>query len=266
MKEIRKYPVYPSDLDRLRAFRQVAEHLAHCNYTERLGYCKSQRFILYVNENRSIHAGSFAEFLQVLEEHRHALPLWVHSHWHTQKSEDVMCGIDIRRGNLEVSAEADDLNTMAALHDRVRDIFSASAPQPEKAPYLSRYDLKKSVFVAHRFDDTGKAVAGLLMTFLRRLGYDVAEGGGYEARDIPEKVADRIRSQDIFLCLATPGDSSWILSEAAFAKALRKYVIILCQEGVEFNKGIVGADHEYLSFACGNVEKVYCDLLYALPT
>ena len=69
-------------------------------------------------------------------------------------------------------AEADDLNTMAALHDKLRDIFRASPPQPEKSPYLSRYDLKKSVFVAHRFDDTGKTVAGLLMTFLRRLGFD----------------------------------------------------------------------------------------------
>lgn len=122
------------------------------------------------------------------------------------------------------------------------------------------------MFVAHRFDDTGKNIAELLMTFLRRLGFEVAEGAGYEARDIPEKVADRIRSQDVFLCVATPGDSSWMLSEAAFAKALGKYVIILCQKGVEFNKGIVGSDHEYLSFPGSSVEKVYCDLLYALPT
>jgi ribosome maturation factor RimP len=104
------------------------------------------------------------------------------------------------------------------------------------------------------------------MTFLRRLGFDVAEGAGYEARDIPEKVGDRIRSQDIFLCVATPGDSSWLLSEAAFAKALGKHVIILCQADVEFNKGIIGSEHEYLSFPRGNVEKIYCDLLYALPT
>jgi hypothetical protein len=110
MKEIRKYPVYPSDLDVLRAFRQVAEYLTCCNYTEHPGYCRNERFIVFVNENRSIHAGSFAEFLQALEEHPHALPLWVHSHWHTQKSENVMCGIEISQGNLEVSAEADDLN------------------------------------------------------------------------------------------------------------------------------------------------------------
>lgn len=259
-------PVYPSDLDMLKAFRQVAEHLARCNYSERLGYCQNQRFVLHVHENRSIHAGSFCEFLEVLDKHPRALPLGVHSHWQTQKLEDVMCGIDVSRRSLEVSAEAADLNTMAALHDKVRDIFDASAPQPEKSPYLSRCDIKKSVFVAHRFDEAGKAVAERLMSFLRRLGYDVAEGAGYEARDIPGKVADRIRSQDIFLCLATQGDTSWLLSEAAFAKAMEKYLIILCQEGVQFNKGILGSDHENLSFARGNVEKVFCDLLYALPT
>ncbi len=265
MQEFRTYPVYPSDLDVYGAFGQVAEYLAQCKYTEYRSLCPNERFTLDLNQNRSVGARTFVEFLQVLEKHPHALPLLVHSHWKTQKGENVMCGIDIRRTNLTVSAEAEDLNTMAALHDKVRDIFRASAPEPERSPHLSRYDLKKSVFLAHRFDDSGKTVAGSLKVFLQRLGFDVAEGAGYEARDIPQKVADRIRSQDIFLCVATPGDSSWTLSETAFAKALNKYVIILCQDGVAFNKGIVGADHEYLSFPKDNVEKAYCDLLYALP-
>jgi hypothetical protein len=265
MKEIRKYPVYPSDLDILSSFKQVAEHLSKCGYTEHQGHCQNERFVLHVTENRSIYAGSFHEFLQILEKHPRALPLWVHSHWQSGKSEDVMCGIEVHPGRLEVSAEARDLNIMAALHDKVRDVFGASAPRPDKSPYLSRNDLKKSVFVAHRFDDKGEAAAQPLMTFLRRLGFEVAEGAGYEARDIPTKIAERIRSQEILMCLATPGDLSWILSEVAFAKGLGKYVVVLCQEDVKFPRGIVGADHEYLPFPPGNIEKTYSDLLYALP-
>ncbi len=266
MKEIRTYPVYPSNLDVPAAFAQVGEHLAHSKYDEHLGYCSSQRFSVQVSEHRSIHAGSFAEFLRVLQQHPQGVPLTVHSHWQNKKREDIMCGITVERNMLRVEIEASDLNTMAGLHDRVRELFHASVPQPDKSPALSRYPLKKSVFVAHRFDDGGKAAADALVRFVRRLGFGVTEGEGYEAGDIPEKVADRIRSQDIFICLVTAGDPSWILSEASFAKALGKYVVILRQQDVVFNKGIIGSDYEHLSFPDGSIEKAYCDLLYALPS
>ena len=177
-----------------------------------------------------------------------------------------MCGIEVHRGELKVSVETEDLNTMAAMHERIREIFQASTPPPEKSPSLSRYDLKKSIFLAHRFDDDGNRTAGLLSTFLRRLGFDLLEGSGYEARDIPAKVADRIRSQDIFVCVATTGDLSWILSELGFAKGLGKYLIVLCEDTVDFNKGIIGADYEYIPFPQGCIEKTYSDLLYALPS
>jgi hypothetical protein len=98
-----------------------------------------------------------------------------------------------------------------------------------------------------------------------RLGFDVLEGEGYETRDIPGKVADRIKSQDIFILLATPGDTSWILGEAAYAKALNKYLIILVQDNVALKKGIIGTDHEHISFPNGNTEKAFDDFLYALP-
>ena len=49
----------------------------------------------------------------------------------------------------------------------------------------------------------------------RPRGFDILEGSGYEARDIPDKVAEKIMSQDIFICLVTPGDTLWILSETA---------------------------------------------------
>jgi len=121
------------------------------------------------------------------------------------------------------------------------------------------------VFLAHRFDEQGRAYAEVVVRFLRLLGFEVLQGEGYEARNIPEKVADRIRSQDIFLCIVSDGDASWILSEAAFAKGLSKYVIILRQEDVPFKKGIIGVDYEHLTFPKGSMEKAFTDLLYALP-
>jgi hypothetical protein len=81
MKEIRRYRVFPSDLIWHPAFRDVAPHLAECKYTEHLGWCPNDRFILNIGQDRSIHAKSFAEFLKVLEKQPSALQLWVHFHW-----------------------------------------------------------------------------------------------------------------------------------------------------------------------------------------
>ena len=110
------------------------------------------------------------------------------------------------------------------------------------------------VFLAHRFDDEGTVTAAILGRFLRRLGYDVKEGEGYEARDIPSKVSERISSQDIFICIATKGDHAWILSEAAYAKALKKYIILMCRDDTTFNKGILGQNYEHMTCPSGFVE------------
>jgi hypothetical protein len=70
----------------------------------------------------------------------------------------------------------------------------------QKSPSLSLYiyDLKKTFFLAYRLDDTGKVISASLGTFLRRLGFDVSEGSGYEARDIPENVADNRISSSVW--------------------------------------------------------------------
>jgi hypothetical protein len=121
------------------------------------------------------------------------------------------------------------------------------------------------VFLAHRFDDRGKAAADALGRFLRCLGFEVREGEGYEAREIPAKVSDRIAATDTFICVVTQGNHSWILSEISFAKGLKKRVLLLCEEGVAFNGGILGKDYEYIPFPPGLIEKAFTGILAALP-
>ncbi len=57
----------------------------------------------------------------------------------------------------------------------------------------------------------------------------------------------------------------WILSEAAYAKGKNKYIIIICQDDITFNKGIIGGDYEHLTFPKDLIEKCFSDLVYALP-
>lgn len=137
--------------------------------------------------------------------------------------------IYLAKSSLSVSVRSDDLDVISSVHDNLRDCFHASNPHQDQIQRLSKYGLKKSIFLAHRFDEIGNEIFAIVSRFLSRLGFEVKEGSGYETKGIPDKVAAKINNQDMLICLVTRGDSSWILSEVAYAKAKNKYPIILCQ-------------------------------------
>jgi hypothetical protein len=267
MQEDREYSVYPSNLDVWGAFNEYNEYLK-----ENKWYSKPERkspdfpqFKVEVNDRRRFYASDFDEFLRLLKKYPYSMPLTVHSNWNKGVKTSFSAVIYINKAELRVYVSSDDLELISAIHDKIKECFHASDPDQEQVDRLSKYNLKKSIFLAHRFDDYGNSIAGNLNRFLLRLGFDVKEGSGYEAKDIPDKVREKIASQDIFICLGTPGDSTWIISEAATAKALIKYLIIICQEKVDLTKGIIGEDFEHLTFPEGFIEKCFSDLVYALP-
>lgn len=265
MEDSRQYNVYPSDLDVPGAFARYKAFLDTRGYTGGAVTTSSHVFKLCVSPYRKLIAADFGEFLSLLQRYPHSLPIEVHTTW--KRDSDIWFAnyIYLSKSDLSVSVKSDDLDVISSVHDNIRDCFQASNPHHDQLERLSKYALKKSVFVAHRFDEVGNDTAATLTKFLSRLGFDIKEGAGYETRDIPDKVARKIDSQDIFICLVTPGDASWILSEAAYAKAKNRYLILVCQDGVTFNKGIVGGDYEHLAFPKSRIEKCFSDLIYALP-
>jgi hypothetical protein len=265
MRETRQYKVYPSDLKLREAFEGLLTHMKRCGYAENQQACDNVKYNVELKDSRSLETRDYTEFVEILGRFPVVANLIAHSHWDTGKSGDLGCIVLLRPSSLSITVESTDLNVLAGTHDVIRQLFSASNPTQDRSPQLNRWDLKKSIFLAHRFDQEGNLVAATLSRFLTLLGFDVLEGMGYEAREIPAKVAERISKQEIFICVATAGDHSWILSEASFAKGVGKYLVILCENGVSFNKGILGSDYEYISFPTNYIEKAYCDLLYALP-
>jgi hypothetical protein len=265
MEDSRTYSVYPSDLNILMAFRNFKDYLVSNGYEGGKKTHESHTFRLEVSPYRALLASEFDEFLKLLERFPISLPIEVHTTWKKKNNIGFANYIYISKSKLTVSVNSDDLDIISAIHDKLKEFFQASNPHQEHIERLSKYDLKKSIFLAHRFDEYGNRSAEIVNRFLRRLGFDVKEGSGYEAKDIPDKVASKIISQDIFICLVTPGDVNWILSEAAYAKGKNKYIVIICQEDVTFNKGIIGGDYEHLSFPRNNIEKCFSDLVYALP-
>ena len=266
MRDSRDYSVYPSDLNVLSSFQKAEEYLSRNQFEEDPNsYCSNIRYRLDLSQSRTLEAKDFREFMELLKQFPSSMPIEMHGHFINKKEDKVAFIITIRKSNIKVIIEADDLNLISAFHEKAREFFQASNPLEEHPKPISRYGLKKSAFLAHRFDDIGNDISARLTTFLSRLGFQVLEGSGYEGKDIPDKVMTKIRTQDIFICIVTPGETSWILSEAVTAKALNKYLILICQEGTEFKKGIIGQDYEYLEFPADNIEKIYSQLLYTLP-
>ena len=265
MRDIRRHYVYPSNLDIPNAFSEMANYFKECGYKQSLGVCHNDGHYIEINASRSLQGRNFSDILKIFKEYPNPLSVHIHSHWKSKKI-DFMWGIDFNQSGISFDIEAEELNFLEGVHEQSRHIFQAYLSEPEKSPYLSQMNLKKTIFLAHRFDEHANLTRDRLCVFLRRLGFDVKEGEGYEDRDIPKKVIDRICTQDIFLCLVTPGDTSWITSEVAFAKAHGKYIIFLCEEGTDFKKGIIGTDYEHITFSKTTVEKSFSELLYALPT
>jgi len=266
MRDIRRYSVYPSNLNMLESFDKLDNFLKSFNFEEEVGKCGNSNCKIRINSERSIQANDYEEFMKILVEYPQALPIDIHSHFKNAKNDTVGIIMTVETSGASVIIESDDLHLISSFHDKIKNIFQLLNPKEELEKKVSKYNLKKSIFLAHRFDNMGNEYSRIMIRFLSSIGFKVLEGSGYESRDIPSKVLDKIKQQDIFICLVTPGNHSWILSEASTAKALNKYIVIICQANTQFDKGILGQDFEYISFPEGFIEKIFADIIYALPS
>jgi hypothetical protein len=178
MQEDREYSVYPSDLDVFEAFKSFDEYLKSNGYNPIGQKSAKQSLIIYDGEFRRLHAEDFDEFMRTLGKHPRALPIYLHYYWNKGKENGFSTIINIKKSGLEVCVRSDDLDIVSSIHYRIKTIFKASNPLEETAERLSKYGLKKSIFLAHRFDEYGNKVAINVNTFLRRLGFNVLEGSG----------------------------------------------------------------------------------------
>jgi hypothetical protein len=111
--------------------------------------------------------------------------------------------------------------------------------------------LRRSVFIAHAFDDSGRSYAFQLTKFLSLLKFEVATGNGFSPESISNKVKRRLNAQGIAVAiLSRKEDMAWLIQEMAGADMKGKPLIVLFEEGVEFKPGLLG-DLEYIRFGEG---------------
>jgi hypothetical protein len=262
MEENRIYSVYPSNLDIIGAIKQFDEYLAKAGYKPNKK-SEGSKLSLQIDPYRWLNAESWAEFIDLFERYPSALPSFNFG-WTKKGNIWIAAAVTVFESKLLISVNSDDPDRVAGLHETLKTFFKASNPPVSHKP-IGRYNLKRSIFVAHRFDDRGNEVAGIISKYCSLLGFEVKDGIGYESRVIPDKVTERIQSQDIFIVIFTQGKHDWLISEMSYAKGLNKYLIVLAEGSLEIAKGIVGSDFEHISFPSDNLYKCLMDLLYVLP-
>lgn len=263
MNDSRTYTIFPSNLD-------LSKTLASClDVPAELGFSESShgnsRFSLELGKHRRLSSSSAAEFRGILPRFSNPTSVRIYACYVKDETTRIEIGIAYRPNSVEIDVDSSEIERIEHIHSRLQEIFKASYPKIERSPELDKWNLKKTVFLAHRFDTYGNELAARLRLFLRRCGFSVLEGEGYEAQNIPEKVSSRIDQQDILIALLTPGSHVWVTSEASYAKGRNKFIVFLCESGATVEKGIFGQDYEHLEFPKDNVEKSFSGLLYTLP-
>jgi hypothetical protein len=264
MEEGRIYKIFPSNLDIVSAIKQFDEHLTKAGYEPDKRKVEGRQLSLQVDPYRRLNAETWPEFIDLLKRYPSSLPSFNFG-W-LKRNEDIWiaAAVTVSESKILISVKSDDHDRVTGLHDVLKTVFHASSPPISHKP-ISMYNLKKSIFIAHRFDERGNEIASIINKYCSLLGFEVKDGMGYENRMIPDKVTERIESQDIFIVIFTQGKHDWLISEMAYAKGKDKYLIVLADESVDISKGIVGSDFEHISFPSKNPYKCLIDLLYVLP-
>jgi hypothetical protein len=142
--------------------------------------------------------------------------------------------------------------------------FLGLEPEPIKEAEPETPSLARTVFIAHRFDETAGSLADKLARFLELLGFSVVTGRSYAPKSIAEKVRQRLSDQAVIFVILTAGsDATWLTQESILAETTGKPLILLKATDAEFKPGLL-SDHEYVPFQSPHIEAAFIAVLEGL--
>lgn len=125
---------------------------------------------------------------------------------------------------------------------------------------------KDKIWIGYPFNKQGEDYKGDLEEFFSLFDFKVITGKKYSGESVKDKVRRRIKSQDLVVQIWSKkedDDYTWIRDEGVGASFLEKPLIILKEEGLEINTGILG-DIEYITFPEGHISEAFIQLIYGL--
>jgi len=161
-----------------------------------------------------------------------------------------------------VAVSSENLDLVESAHNMIGREFQLSNPAVPVGDRAREKWLNPTVFVAHHFDETGKAYYASLAKFLALLGFDVKEGSTYSTETVPTKVRKLIDRQDILVAVVSGNDThDWLTAESSYALGKGKHVVPMVEEGTSYKATIHGEDLQQIRFPAGQIEKTFIPLL-----
>jgi len=218
----------------------------------------TQRIIAYENSE-------FRDTLRILDEPIISLDARIKCVYLVKHLKGVECGgapfiFEYRPNQIMVILGRNTLQNINKSFSAIEETLSLKI---DKQPQI-RSDMvprKRTAFVAHAFDQTGRSYAYELVKFLNLLGFQVSTGEGFSPIGISKKVKERLASQEIVIIIISQKENStWLIQEAAGASFIGKPLFILLAEGTEYKAGIHG-DLEFIEFPAGTISTSFTSLL-----
>jgi hypothetical protein len=146
------------------------------------------------------------------------------------------------------------------LLDTLTEFLGLLPLEPLPAPR----SLRKTGFIAHRFDKHGTECAERLTRFLELLGFAIVTGRTFSPRPIAEKVRGLITGQELLFVILTPGtDDTWLTQEPMVGESKDKPLFLLKQNDFSYKPGLLG-DREYIPFVPDYIESTFIPILEGL--
>lgn len=258
MKRINTYHIWPRDLDFSSKLPTIIEFAHLRGYAE--SDFESHRVIF--SRYETVATRNFNELVSLIRKRPRFQSLSITLNLLNENKDKISFEMRFSEINFQIEISAEDDDVVVAMHNTVREDFGLQNP-PVPVPEGGRpKNLHATVFLGRHFDECGNEVGSLVRRFVSLLRFEVSEADEYRAMPIPEKVKLLIARPDIYLGIVTGNrDHGWIVAESSYAAALGKQIILLVEEGTEFNPTLQGHDFEQIRFPKGQVEKAFIKLM-----
>ena len=196
---------------------------------------------------------------------------------------DAMVVMSIPSGDIVMDFMAETSDCLTALIGSVEDVLRLQKSEKDSIPsppsFWDDLDMlqqrvavlekardaqsqRLTCFLSLRFEEKSRAHAEKIKKLLALLNVGVITGEGYEPKTIQAKVSGRLdQGIDFHIMLITAnGQSTWQRDEMARTQGTKAFLILLLEEGAEFEKGIYG-DHEFIPFPKGRIAEAFLPLL-----
>jgi hypothetical protein len=263
MKKTITYHIWPRDIDFGEKFGSLMEYMDSKGFKIEEGNTRITRFLITENKYNHYKIDFIEEFLELINKLDYIQGFNIILRFiKNDYTQDINLFFDYNEFSIDVSVGTENNDFLETVHNFIKENFNLDNP------YLNSDDQKRAfypnptIFIGRHFDENASLKYRKLSDFLTLIGFNIKEGEDYSSSSIPEQVKSRIESQDIFIALITGNNShEWIISETSYAHGKDKHIILIVENGSNFNPSILGNDLEQIRFSPECIEKSFHKLI-----